>query len=93
MTLKEGFKESKELIAELKDEVRRHVGGFARPDVIHITANLPKTRSGKIMRRILRAVANDNPDKLGDVSTLAEPHVVKDIVDRHPVVKKAQIKS
>ena len=64
----------------LKEQVRRSIGGFAAPDVIHVAAGLPKTRSGKIMRRILRKIAENAPDQLGDTTTLADPSVVESLV-------------
>ena len=57
------------------------IGAFAAPDVIHVASGLPKTRSGKIMRRILRKIAENQFDQLGDTSTLAEPAVVDDLID------------
>ena len=69
----------------LKDQVRRVIGSFAAPDVIHIARGLPKTRSGKIMRRILRKIAAYEYDGLGDVTTLAEPEVVERLVEEHRV--------
>ena len=66
----------------LKEQVRHVIGKFAAPDVIHIASGLPKTRSGKIMRRILRKIAAAEYDTLGDVSTLAEPEVVERLVSR-----------
>ena len=66
-----------ELQGALKEQVRHVIGGFATPDVIHIAPGLPKTRSGKIMRRILRKIAAGEYDGLGDVTTLAEPEVVE----------------
>jgi acetyl-CoA synthetase len=80
--LKDGFSESPEVIKELKDEVRKIIGPIATPDKILITPGLPKTRSGKIMRRILRKVAAQEMDNLGDISTLADPSVVKLLVDK-----------
>lgn len=68
---------------QLKQIVRKAVGPFAQPDVIHVTGGLPKTRSGKIMRRILRKVANNEFDELGDLSTLNEPQVVDEIIAAH----------
>ncbi|MFL5250181.1 MAG: acetyl-coenzyme A synthetase, partial [Myxococcales bacterium] len=59
---------------------RKAIGALAAPDVIHWAPSLPKTRSGKIMRRILRKVAADEFDQLGDVSTLADPSVVDQLV-------------
>ncbi|CAH3040949.1 unnamed protein product [Porites lobata] len=72
-----------ELRKDLKAIVRQKIGSFAVPDVIQVVSGLPKTRSGKIMRRILRKVAADKPDELGDVSTLADPSVVEEIVRQH----------
>ena len=65
---------------ELTQLVRREIGPFARPDVIQFALDLPKTRSGKIMRRILRKIAAGEVDDLGDTSTLAEPAVVNDLL-------------
>jgi acetyl-CoA synthetase len=69
-TLKHGFEESPELIQELKQEVRKHIGGFALPQAIVFATALPKTRSGKIMRRILRKIASGDISSLGDITTL-----------------------
>jgi acetyl-CoA synthetase len=69
-----------QLRAELIELVRREIGPFAKPDVIQFAPGLPKTRSGKIMRRILRKIAADQLDQLGDTSTLADPSVVDDIM-------------
>ena len=60
-----------------------YVLGFAIPDHILFLPGLPKTRSGKIMRRILRKIAANKPDELGDISTLAEPEIVQTILDKH----------
>jgi acetyl-CoA synthetase len=60
--------------------VRKEIGPIASPDLIQFSPGLPKTRSGKIMRRILRKIAEDQFDNLGDTSTLAEPAVVDDLV-------------
>jgi acetyl-CoA synthetase len=76
-------KDPKELQGVLKDQVRQAIGGFAAPDVIHIAAGLPKTRSGKIMRRILRKIAWGEYDGLGDLTTLAEPEVVEHLIAQH----------
>ncbi len=70
-----------ELMAELKAIVTEQVGAFARPDYIQLTDGLPKTRSGKIMRRILRKIACDELDNLGDTSTLADPSVVDSLIE------------
>lgn len=74
---------SPELIESIKDVVREKIGRFAAPDRIHITKALPKTRSGKVMRRILRKVAASEYDGLGDISTLSDPSVVNEIVNEH----------
>jgi len=74
---------AEDLRKDLKDIVRQKIGSFAIPEVIQVVSGLPKTRSGKIMRRILRKVAQDKPDELGDVSTLADPTVVEEIVRQH----------
>ncbi len=68
------------LVGELRNEVRRHIGAFATPDQILIAPALPKTRSGKIMRRILRKIAANQVSDLGDISTLADPSVVDKLV-------------
>ena len=65
------------MINELKELVCQNIGPFARPSIIQLAAALPKTRSGKIMRRILRAVAANRREEVGDTSTLADPHVVE----------------
>ena len=75
--------DTEQLIGALKQQVRNAIGAFATPDVIHIASGLPKTRSGKIMRRILRKVASSEYEGLGDVSTLAEPDVVQRLIDEH----------
>jgi acetyl-CoA synthetase len=71
---------SESLLLELKQYVRDEIGAIARPDVIQWAPGLPKTRSGKIMRRILRKVAANELDSLGDTSTLADPAVVEDLI-------------
>ena len=68
------------LMADLKGWVRREIGPFAAPDVVQFAPGLPKTRSGKIMRRILRKIAENDLSNLGDTSTLADPSVVDDLV-------------
>ncbi len=80
VTLKHGREPSDALKAELADGVRRDIGRFAAPDVIQWAPGLPKTRSGKIMRRILRKIAEGATEDLGDTSTLADPAVVDDLV-------------
>ncbi|MFQ5481126.1 MAG: acetate--CoA ligase [Nitrospinaceae bacterium] len=76
VTLMAGESSSEELKKELIGFVRKEIGPIATPDIIHWAPGLPKTRSGKIMRRILRKIAADEGDQLGDVSTLADPSVV-----------------
>jgi acetyl-CoA synthetase len=78
--LKDGYEADEELVGELRNEVRRHIGAFATPDQILIAPGLPKTRSGKIMRRILRKVAAAETGDLGDISTLADPSVVEALI-------------
>ena len=72
-----------ELAGALKEHVRHEIGAIAAPDRIQIARGLPKTRSGKIMRRILREIAAGRYDELGDVTTLADPAVVEDLVEKH----------
>ncbi len=67
----------------LKEQVRHAIGAFAAPDVIHVTGGLPKTRSGKIMRRILRQIASSEYEGLGDTTTLADPVVVDRLIEEH----------
>lgn len=81
ITLKTGVNPTEKLKTELKNHVRKVIGPIATPDVIQWAPALPKTRSGKIMRRILRKIAENQTDNLGDISTLADPGVVKDLVD------------
>ena len=81
VTLMEGVAASDELLAELQQWVRKEIGPIAKPDLIQWAPGLPKTRSGKIMRRILRKVAADDFAELGDTSTLADPAVVEDLID------------
>ncbi|RJP80724.1 MAG: acetate--CoA ligase [Desulfobacteraceae bacterium] len=83
VTLNVGVEESEELIKELIAHVRKEIGPIATPDIIHFAPALPKTRSGKIMRRILRKIANNEYDSIGDTSTLADPTVVQHIINRH----------
>jgi len=67
----------------LKEQVRQAIGAFAAPERVHVARGLPKTRSGKIMRRILRKIAAGEYEGLGDVTTLAEPEVVEKLVEQH----------
>jgi acetyl-CoA synthetase len=80
VTLKEGFKASDDMKKELINHVRKEIGPIASPDKLHFTDGLPKTRSGKIMRRILRKIAEGAVTELGDTSTLADPDVVGKLV-------------
>ncbi len=80
VTLKQGIDANEGLRSELVQHVRKSIGPLASPDVIHWAPGLPKTRSGKIMRRILRKIAADEFDTLGDTSTLADPTVVDNLV-------------
>jgi len=80
VTLIVGEEYSDDLKTELVAHVRKEIGPVATPDIIHWAPGLPKTRSGKIMRRILRKIAEDEYDNLGDTSTLADPSVVKDLI-------------
>ena len=80
--IKNDVAESDELVRELRQTVRDQIGPIATPDHILIAPGLPKTRSGKIMRRILRKIASLEVEELGDVSTLADPSVVQQLIDR-----------
>ncbi|WP_430461947.1 acetate--CoA ligase [Thalassolituus sp. LLYu03] len=82
VTLNSGEQASDELVKELRNWVRGEIGPIATPDLIQITPGLPKTRSGKIMRRILRKIAANEHDSLGDISTLADPSVVETLIDQ-----------
>ena len=87
VTLNAGETPSEELKKELVSHVRREIGPIASPDLMQFAPGLPKTRSGKIMRRILRKIAEDDFSNLGDTSTLAEPAVVNDLINNrqnHP---------
>jgi acetyl-CoA synthetase len=81
VTLMNGVEPTEELRKELVAWVRKDIGPIASPDLIQFAPGLPKTRSGKIMRRILRKIAEDEPSSLGDTSTLADPAVVTDLVE------------
>jgi acetyl-CoA synthetase len=81
VTLNADVEPSDELAAELRQHVRKEIGPIATPDHIHLTPALPKTRSGKIMRRILRKIAENDFGSLGDTSTLADPGVVDSLIE------------
>jgi len=85
VTLKAGEAQSEELLKELVAWVRKEIGPIATPDHLQWAPGLPKTRSGKIMRRILRKIAENAPDQLGDTSTLADPSVVDSLVSERKV--------
>jgi len=80
VTLVVGPEPTAALEAELKQQVRTEISAIAVPDIIHFTPALPKTRSGKIMRRILRKIAENDFGALGDTSTLADPSLVDDLI-------------
>jgi acetyl-CoA synthetase len=88
VTLKGGFEYKDELKDELKKWVRKEIGAIASPDVIHWAPGLPKTRSGKIMRRILRKIAANDTESLGDISTLADPSVVQNLLTEKTRMEK-----
>lgn len=80
VTLMNDVKGNEKLRSELLDLVRSEIGPIAKPDYVQWAPGLPKTRSGKIMRRILRKIAADQTEELGDISTLADPTVVEDLI-------------
>jgi acetyl-CoA synthetase len=81
VTLMEGYEPSDELATELRNWVRKEIGPIASPDLLQWAPGLPKTRSGKIMRRILRKIAENDYGNLGDTSTLADPSVVEHLIE------------
>ena len=78
--LRNGYEDSPDLIKELRLQVRSNVGAFCSPDMIVVSPSLPMTRSGKIMRRILRKIVCGETDSLGDTSTLADPSIVETLI-------------
>ena len=82
VTLNAGVQPTETLRKELVAWVRKEIGPIASPDLIQWAPGLPKTRSGKIMRRILRKIAENEYGNLGDTSTLADPAVVEDLVEK-----------
>jgi acetyl-CoA synthetase len=88
VTLMEGDNPSDELKKELILFVRKEIGPIAAPDIIHWAPGLPKTRSGKIMRRILRKIAANESEQLGDISTLADPSIVESLKSAHEIIMK-----
>jgi acetyl-CoA synthetase len=89
VTLNGGEVPDEALRIELRNWVRKEIGPIASPDVIQWAPGLPKTRSGKIMRRILRKIATGEYDALGDISTLADPGVVAHLVETHKTMNVA----
>ena len=87
VTLIAGEEKSNQIKRDLVDWVRKEIGPIASPDLIQFSPNLPKTRSGKIMRRILRKIAANDYDDLGDTSTLAEPKVIDDLIENKQNLK------
>ena len=85
VTLVAGLEPTEDTEKTLKAHVRTDIGPVATPDIIQFAPGLPKTRSGKIMRRILRKIAEGEYDKLGDTSTLADPGVVEDLIEGHKI--------
>ena len=75
-----GIEQTEQTLTGIKQKVREIIGPHATPDKIQFTGALPKTRSGKIMRRVLRNIAKNDVDSMGDISTLADPSVVKDLI-------------
>jgi len=89
VTLKTGRASSEDLKKELVTHVRKEIGPIATPDIIQFADGLPKTRSGKIMRRILKLIAKGDTSSLGDTSTLADPGVVPVLVEGRTKLPKA----
>ena len=92
VTLMAGEQPSEDLRKELVGWVRKEIGPIASPDLIQFAPGLPKTRSGKIMRRILRKIAEDEFGTLGDTSTLADPAVVDDLIDEPPEQARGRLR-
>jgi acetyl-CoA synthetase len=89
VTLKDNVTESDALRKELIKTVRDIIGAHVFPDIIHFTPNLPKTRSGKIMRRILRKIVEPDIHNIGDTSTLNDPSVIEELIRKSPRTKLA----
>ena len=87
VTLMHGTDGSETLLEELNRLVRAEIGAIAKPDILQWAPGLPKTRSGKIMRRILRKIAENDLENLGDTSTLADPNVVDELIANSPITK------
>jgi acetyl-CoA synthetase len=86
ITLNHGVVPTPELYNEVRSWVRKEIGALATPDILHWTDSLPKTRSGKIMRRILRKIAAGDTSNLGDISTLADPGVVEKLLEEKQAI-------
>ncbi|MBL7014444.1 MAG: acetate--CoA ligase [Candidatus Marinimicrobia bacterium] len=86
VTLMTGVNESDDIKASILASVTKEIGPHSKPDVIQFTPALPKTRSGKIMRRILRKIAENELDSMGDISTLADPSVVEKLIESRPAI-------
>ncbi len=80
VAMNQNSQENEELKHELAQLIRQEIGPIAKPDVIHCVSELPKTRSGKIMRRILRKIADNDFTDLGDTSTLVNPSIINDLI-------------
>lgn len=80
VSLKDAFSNSPEMRKSLTMQVRKSIGPFAAPKAVYVVDDLPKTRSGKIMRRVLRKILSNEEDQLGDTSTLSDPSVVDAII-------------
>ena len=89
VTLKDNVPESEALKKDLIKTVRDLIGAHVFPDIIHFAPNLPKTRSGKIMRRILRKIVEPDIENIGDISTLNDPGVVEELIRKSPRSKLA----
>jgi acetyl-CoA synthetase len=87
VTLKDNVQETEALRKDLIKSVRDIIGAHVYPDIIHFAPNLPKTRSGKIMRRILRKIVEPDISNLGDISTLNDPTVVEELIKKSPRTK------
>jgi len=87
VTLMQDIEGTPELKSELEQMIRKEIGAIAKPDILQWAPALPKTRSGKIMRRILRKIAENALDQLGDTSTLADPSVVEDLIENSPTAQ------
>jgi acetyl-CoA synthetase len=89
VTLKDNVEETEELRKDIIQSVRDIIGAHVYPDVIHFAPNLPKTRSGKIMRRMLRKIVEPDISNLGDKSTLNDPSVVDELIKKSPRTKRS----